>query len=38
MLKKIHESLKHSIHEYFRLRNKRSGKYIWVGEGKDPFS
>jgi len=37
MIKEIIDKLKHSIHEHIRLRNKRMGSYIWVGDGKDPF-
>jgi len=37
MLKKIIDKLKNSIHEYVKLRNKRMGSYIWVGEGNNPF-
>jgi hypothetical protein len=37
MIKKLIDKLNHSIHEHIRLRNKRMGSYIWVGEGKNPF-
>ena len=37
MFKKIIDKLKNTIHEYIRLRNKRMGSYIWVGEGENPL-
>jgi hypothetical protein len=37
MLKKFYDKIKLSIHEYVKLRNKRNGSYIWVGDGENPF-
>jgi len=37
MIKKLIDKLKHTIHEHIRLRNKRMGSYIWVGDGDNPF-